>query len=230
MKDPIKAETLARQLMAIARGYGKKVSALITNMDQPLGRFAGNSLEIEECLAIMKNEHFIGANGKDLYEDTRELSLQLSAQMLHMGGATKTIEDAYHLAQVSLASGRALEKFKELCRAQLGRLSELPKPQYHHEVFVPVSGYIQSMDTEQIGIAGIQIKAGRAHSNDVIEPTAGIEFHYKVGDRVEAGKALFTLHGANLSLLQSAADNLKLAVKISAAKISPQPLILKTLF
>lgn len=227
MKDPAKAEELARQLISIARGYDKKVAALITNMDQPLGRYAGNSLEIEECLAIMKNEQFIGANGKDLYEDTRELSLQLSAQMLWLGGATKTIEDAYHLAQVSLASGRALGKFEELCRAQNGRLGELPKPTYQHRIFADVSGFIQSMDTEQIGIVGIQIKAGRANTNDLIEPTAGIEFHYKVGDQIDAGQPLFTLHGNNLALLQSAAGNLKASVKISKAQVLPQPLILK---
>jgi len=93
MKTLENAEELAVNLMTIARGYGKKVSALLTNMDQPLGRYAGNSLEVEECVAIMKNESFIGPAGYDLYEDTRELSLRLSSQMLFLAGAGKSEED-----------------------------------------------------------------------------------------------------------------------------------------
>ncbi len=229
MKDPAQSEELARRLMAIAKGGGKKVAALLTNMDQPLGRYAGNSLEVEECVAIMKNQNFIGANGKDLYEDTRELSLQLSAYMLWLGGVTKTVEDAYHMAQVSLGSGRAFEKFQELCRIHGGDLNALPKPQQHHEVFASESGYISNMNTEKIGVAGIQIRAGRAVASDVIEPTAGIEFHFKVGDRIEKGQSLFTLHGADLGRLQSVEKYLRDSVQISEAKVEAQPLILKTL-
>lgn len=229
MKDPVQSEELARRLMAIAQGYGKKVAALLTNMDQPLGRYAGNSLEVEECVAIMKNESFIGANGQDLYHDTRELSLQLSAYMIWLAGATKTVEDAYHMAQVALGSGRAFEKFQELCQIHSGRLQELPRPKYHHEVFATESGYLASMNTEKIGVAGIQIKAGRAVTSDVIEPTAGIEFHFKVGDRIEKGQSLFTLHGADLSLLQAVEKFLRDSVKISETEVKPQPLIYKVL-
>jgi len=229
VKDPKKAEELALSLMGIAKGYHKKVAALITNMDQPLGRYAGNSLEVEECVAIMKNENFIGPNGKDLYEDTRELSLQLSAYMLWLGGASKTVEDAYYLAKVALGSGRAYEKFQELCRIHVGRLSELPKPKHHFEVLAPEGGIIQSMNTESIGVAGIQMKAGRAKTSDVIEPTAGIEFHFKVGDRVEKGQPIFTLYGADLSLLKSVEGFLKSSVTLGVTEITPQPLILKAL-
>jgi pyrimidine-nucleoside phosphorylase len=227
MKDPEQSENLARKLMAIGHGYGKKVAALITNMDQPLGRFAGNSLEVEECISIMKNETFTSSEGVDLYSDTRELALQLSAHMLWIGGASKTVEDAYHMAQVALGSGRAYEKFKELCLIHSGRLDELPKPRNTHSVLAKKSGYIARMNTENIGIAGIRIKAGRAIASDKIEPTAGIEFHAKVGDRVEEGKPLFTLHGADLSLLQEVESFLRDTVEISQTAAKPQPLILK---
>lgn len=229
MKDPESSEKLARNLMAIAQGYGKKVAALITNMDQPLGRYAGNSLEVEECVAILKNQDHKGIHGKDLYEDTRELSLQLSAYMLWLGGSTKTVDDAYHLAKVALGSGRAYDKFEELCRIHSGLLSQLPKPRFHHEVIATEEGFIESMNTEAIGVVGIQIKAGRAKTSDVIEPTAGIEFHSKVGDRVEKGQPLFTLHGADLSLLKNAEKALRSSVKLSEAPVEPKPLILKTL-
>lgn len=229
MKDPKKSDELAQRLMGIAKGYNKKVAALLTNMDQPLGRYAGNSLEVEECVSILRNEEFTGLNGKDLYEDTRELSLQLSAYMLWLGGASKTPDDAYNLAKVALGSGRAYEKFLELCRIHSGRLSELPKPKNHLEVPASESGYIQSMNTEAIGVAGIQIKAGRAKTSDGIEPTAGIEFHFKVGDKVEKGQPLFTLHGADLALLKTAKDALLNSVVLSDQASKPQPLILKTL-
>jgi pyrimidine-nucleoside phosphorylase len=229
MKDAAQAEELARRLMSIAQGSGKKVAALLTNMDQPLGRYAGNSLEIDECVAILKNERFTSLNGKDAYEDTRELSLQLSAYMLWLGGSCKSVEDAYHLAQVALGSGRAYEKFQELCRSQSGRLNELPKPKQRHEVFASESGYIAKMNTETIGVVGIQIKAGRAVASDVIEPTAGIEFHFKVGDKVEKGQPLFTLFGSDLNLLQSVEKTLRGSVTMSETETKPQPLILKTL-
>ncbi len=229
MKDPSQAENLAVHLMDIAKGYGKKVASLITNMDQPLGRYAGNSLEIEECVAIMKNQQFLDRSGKDLYADTRELSLQLSAYMLWLGGAAKSVEDAYHLAQVSLASGRAMEKFEELCKIHSGNLGALPKPKNSLVIVAKKSGYIAKMETEKIGIAGVQIKAGRAKTSDVIEPTAGIEFHGKVGDSISTGEALMTLHGADLDLLKSVEKYLSSAVEISDQKTEPKPLILKIL-
>lgn len=229
MKNPEKSEQLAKSLMSIAQGYGKKVAALLTNMDQPLGRYAGNSLEVEECISIMKNQHFTGLNGKDMYEDTRELSLQLSAYMIWLGGGAASVEDAYHLAQVALGSGRAMEKFEELCRIHMGDLKALPTPKHKHEVFATEAGFITAMNTEKIGIAGIQIKAGRAKTSDIIEPTAGIEFHFKTGDKVDKGQPLFTLHGADLSLLQGVEKQLRDSVALSASKVEPQPLILKVL-
>ena len=161
MKTAAQAEELALNLMAIAKGYHKKVAALLTNMNQPLGRYAGNSLEVQECLAIMKNETYIGANGKDMYADTRELSLQLSAMMLWLGKAGSSLEDCYHLAQVSLSSGRAYEKFIEITKAQGGKISELPKPKNSRQVLAASDGYIENMQTEKIGIACLQLKAGR---------------------------------------------------------------------
>ena len=229
MKNPEKSEELAKKLMAIAKNYGKKVTALITNMDQPLGRYAGNSLEVEECVAILKNQQCLDKTGKDLYEDTRELSLQLSAHMLWMGGAATSLEDAYHLAQVALGSGRAYEKFQELCRIHGGDLAALPKPKNSYVVKSTSTGFIQKMNTEKIGVSGLKIKAGRAIANDIIEPTAGIEFHAKVGSAIQTGDAIFTLHGADLNLLKSIEADLIGAVEIGDSKMNPQPLVWKTL-
>lgn len=229
MKSPSQAEELALNLMSIAKGYGKKVTSLITNMDQPLGRYAGNSLEVDECVAIMRNEKFIGPEGYDLYEDTRELSLRLSAHMLLLAGVGKSEAESYGIANEILRSGKALAKFEELCQIHGGNLKALPKPQHSVNVRAEQSGYIHGFNTESIGVAGILIKAGRAQTADIIAPTAGIEFHVKIGDKVNSGDTIFTLHGDDKDLLQSAAPLLKSSINISLPKITKPSLILKIL-
>ncbi|MBO9667316.1 MAG: thymidine phosphorylase, partial [Bdellovibrio sp.] len=229
MKTPQLAEELAINLMNIAKGYGKKVTSLLTNMDQPLGRYAGNSLEVDECVAIMKNEKFIGPHGYDLYEDTRELSLRLSAHMLLLAGIGKNEEESYKIAKETLESGKALAKFEELCKIHGGDLRNVPKPKHSVVITADKAGFVQSFHTESIGVAGILIKAGRAQTTDIIAPTAGIEFHAKVGDEVKAGDVLFTLHGDDKDLLLSAVPMLKSAITISLQKVSKPSLILKIL-
>lgn len=229
MKTADDAEQLALKLMSIAKGYGKKVLTLLTNMDQPLGRYAGNSLEVEECVEVMQGKSFKSAAGHDLYADTRELSLWLSAHMLHMAGKTKTAEDAYKLASDLLASGKALKKFEELCSIHGGDLPALPKPKHKLVITTEKAGFVRAFNTESIGIAGILIKAGRAVTTDVIAPTAGIEFHVKVADPVNAGDPIYTLHGDDLELLQSALPMLKSSLTISLQKPPSPSLILKAL-
>lgn len=229
MKNPQDAKELARRLMAIAQGYGKKVVSLLTNMDQPLGRFAGNSLEVEECVAILQGKSFISNSGYDMYHDTRELSLWLSAHMLHLAGKTKTANEAYELADETLRSGRAMKKFEELCQIHNGDLGALPQPQHHISVVAEKSGFVESFNTESVGITGILIKAGRSQASDTIMPTAGIEFHVKVGDPIRAGDLIYTLHGDNLDLLNSARPLLKSSLNISLQKPPTPSLILETL-
>ncbi len=220
MKSPADAEKLARSLCAIARGYGKKVSALLTNMDQPLGQFAGNSLEVDECLEILKNE--ASPHNKKIQANTRELSLQLSAQMLLLGGAVVNLAEGYKKAEAALLSGKAFEKFEELCLIHNGRLRELPKPKHRLEIKAKDAGFVQSFETEKIGLVGIKIRAGRSVTKDVIEPTAGIEFHQKIGDKIQRGDLLFTLFGADLELLQRTENDLASTITLGASlKTSP---------
>lgn len=222
MKTPGKAEELALNLMSIARGGGKKVAAVLSNMDQPLGKYAGNSLEVDECIRIMR--------GEKVADDTRELSLRLSALMLFLGGAATTETAGYQIAEKVLSSGKAMEKFEELCQLHGGRLSELPQPKHKLDVVASRAGFVTSMDCEKIGIVGVKIKAGRSKTDDVIEPTAGIEFHKKVGESIAAGEPLFGLYGADLSLLRSAEQELLSTTQISERNCAQPTLVLKTLF
>lgn len=229
MKTAEQAEELAQKLMAIATGYGKKVVALITNMNQPLGLYAGNSLEVEECIGILKNEVSKDPKQSRFINETRELSLWLSAHMIHLSGKTKSAEEAYLVAEKVLASGQAYDKFIELCKIHGGNLQLLPKPQHKLDVTSTQKGFIQTMDTEAIGVAGLMLKAGRAQSADNIESTAGFEFHKKLGDTVDLGEKIFTIFGADPSLFDAAKNKLLSALNISLQKPPTEPLIKKVI-
>ncbi|MCC2678187.1 MAG: pyrimidine-nucleoside phosphorylase [Pseudobdellovibrio sp.] len=218
MKTVEQAKSLATALMNIAKSYDKKIVSVISSMEQPLGRFAGNSLEVFECVEIMKNKKFTGPNGEDMYADTRELSLQLSAQMIHLSGKTASVNEAYSLAVEALESGRALQVFEKMCKVQGGRLSELPAAKKSHKVTAKTAGYLHSFNVEKIGLAGIILHAGRMKNDDVIHPTAGIEFHCKLGDQVKAGDTIFTIHGDEPELFAEAEQLLTLAHEISLQK------------
>jgi pyrimidine-nucleoside phosphorylase len=203
--------------------------ALITSMDQPLGRFAGNALEVFECVEIMKNKTHIGADGHDLYEDTRELSLQLSAHMIHLSGKTKCVEDAYKLAVDALVSGKALEIFEKMCGKQGGNLAGLAFAKKQFAVTAASSGYLSSFNVEKVGLGGIVLKAGRRITEDIIDPLPGIEFHKKIGDTVNAGDTIYTIHYEDESLVDGTKTFLNESFTISTQKPLQHKLIKEVL-
>ncbi len=229
MKTAENAEELAKNLMSIGKGYGKKVVSVLSSMDQPLGQYSGNAWEIFECLEIMKNKTSVGADGYDQYADTRELSLQLSAQMIHLSGKTKTISEAYDMATECLVSGRALKIFDEMCALQGGDIHNLNLSKQSAVIAAKDSGFIKSFNVEQIGIAGILIRAGRQITTDKIHPTSGIEFHKKIGDPIKVGEKIFTIHGDEPELFSAAEKLLKSCYEISLQKPAPHVLIKKIL-
>lgn len=154
-----------------------------------------------------------------MYEDTRELSLRLSAEMIHLSGKTKNLDEAYKLASDALTSGRALKVFENMCGKQSGNLSLLPQAQLKHEVRSLSSGYMSSMQVEKIGVAGLELKAGRAKTDDIIDPVSGVEFHKKIGHAVKSGDVIYTLHGNDKSLLEKAAELLQKTYEISATPL-----------
>ncbi len=226
MKHPKEASILAKYLMKIAKRYGKKISAFITSMNQPLGRYAGNSLEVHECVEIMQGKTHINKYGYDSYHDTRELSLVLSAEMIFLTGEFKTRDKAYALAKEILDSGKALAKFEELCALHSGHLSKLPYPKLSEVVLAPKKGFLHSFDVEKIGLATIKIRAGRKVKEDLIEGTAGIEFHCKIGDLLAKGDTIYTIHGDNKDLFRHAIPDLLESFTLSRGKPKKDKLVL----
>lgn len=223
MKTAENAEELALKLMAIGQGYGKKVVSVISSMVQPLGKYAGNAWEVFECVEIMKNVR------NPMYDETRELSLQLSAQMIHLSGKTKTVEDAYKLAEDCLTSGRALKIFEEMCAFQSGKLKDLKLSSQSLEMKAERSGYLTHFNVEQIGVAGILLRAGRRQTSDIIHPTSGIEFHKKINSAVEKGDVIYTIHGDEPEHFHKAEQHLQHSYTINDHKVAEHQLIKKVL-
>lgn len=221
MKSFDQAKALANGLIQIAKGANKKVTALLTNMNQPLGTFAGNSLEVQECLDILINPN---RAEKPFHLETRDLSLELSAQMVKMA-LNCTYQEAFEKCQEALNSGQAFEQFQRIVKAQGGELSALPKPKNQLDVKTNQSGYLESFDLEKIGWLNVELGAGRKVLTDKIKVTSGIEFHAKIGSQLRSGDPVFSLYGDSAQDLDSLAPALLATLKFSQNEISHIDLI-----
>ena len=193
------AVRLAEVMIETGKGMGKKVVALITDMDQPLGRAAGHSNEVIECIDVLR--------GKGP-ADVRELSVELSAWMFHLGEKTGSVEEGRKLAESLIASGKALEKFRQCIRLQGGDERVIDKPELlpaassHAIVASSTSGNVTATNCERFGVALAMLGGGRETKEDKIDHAVGLEFHKRIGDRVEKGEPLATIHynsGAKLA-------------------------------
>lgn len=224
-KSPEAASDLARALKRVGEGFGPKISTFVTNMDQPLGRFAGNALEIQECVEILQNKTCVQANGFDLYSDTRDLSIALAAEMLMLGGLFADLDSAVSLCVEILSSGKAFQKWTQLCTAQGGDFLKLPKALHSRTAKAPKSGYIHSFKTEDFGYLNIQLGAGRRKLTDAIEFTSGLEFHVKKGHPIQAGEPMVTVHGPALKTLEEVLPSCLNLIEISEHPPEASPLI-----
>lgn len=228
MKTPAEAESLALALMDIGKRAGKKVVAFITRMDEPLGRFAGNALEVQECLDIMDNKS-CDRPGKG-YEDTLELTLELAGHMIFLGGKAASPQAGRDLAARLLREGAAKRKFEEICAAQDGRLSlGLPKALYQETVTSPAGGYFEYTNLEKLGHAGVFLGAGRRFQSDALDYGAGLECFCRQGQAVKQGDPLFILHHSDKSRVEPALSALREGFRISAQPVAASPLIAKVL-
>lgn len=230
MKTPEAAEELATNLIEIGRSAGLKVTALITSMNQVLGSFVGNALEVQECIEIMQGRSKTNESGLDLYEDTRELTLKLAAEMIVMGKKAATSDEGYHIAQEILSSGKALEKFYEMCKFQgPSKPNELQKSANVYSLKSDVHGYVSAMDVEGVGRAAVELGAGRLKASDKVDPKVGFEFLVKIGSFVEKGQELVRIHYENEDKLSQTKALLVESLKIIANQPFPDKLILKKL-
>lgn len=224
MKRQDDAEYLAKLMVETGERMGKKTVALITDMDQPLGRAVGNALEVEECLDVLR-----GRGPQDL----RELCVELAAWMFVVGGCAPEVDEGKKLAEELIASGAAREKFKEMIRLQGGDArvvdepNRLPHARRQETVMAARSGYVTAIRCEQVGIASVMLGGGRETKDEVIDPAAGITLAKKVGDRVRAGEELFTAHHNHESRHAKAMEILRGCFEISAEPPQQKPLVRK---
>jgi pyrimidine-nucleoside phosphorylase len=191
MKREEDAVQLAELMVDAGQNMGKQMVALITDMDQPLGRAAGHANEIAECIEVLSGRG---------PEDLRELSVELSAWMFYLGEKTKSVEEGRKLAERMISSGEALEKFRQCVRLQGGdeRIIDepdlLPKAASDVKVTSNTSGTIVTTNCERFGIALAMMGGGRETKEDRIDHAVGLEFHKRIGERVEKGEPLATIH------------------------------------
>ena len=221
MKTVDSAIELAKEMVDIGSNAGKNTLALITDMDIPLGYNIGNSLEVIEAVETLR-----GRGPKDL----TEVCIQLSANMLYLAGKG-SIEECIHFANRAIEDGSAYNKFIEMVEAQGGDsnvikdVDKFEKSKYSFEVKSEYSGYINSMDTESLGIVSVMLGAGRETKDSVIDFSAGIIINKKYGEYIEAGEVLATMYANDESLFEAAAKKYLEAIKIKDIRPEIKPLI-----
>jgi pyrimidine-nucleoside phosphorylase len=222
MKTFPESKALAEAMVAIGRGMGKKVAALITDMDQPLGRTAGNALEVAECLDTLK-----GRGPKDL----ESLSIELAAWMLFLAGSVPNLDAARQKARTTLTSGAGLRKLQQVIELQGGdpRVCDdparLPRARETVDLKADRDGRVAKVACRSLGHAAMLLGAGRETVTSRIDPAVGLVFHKKLGDLVIEGEPLLTLHVNDRQRLEEALALLKAAIKLAPEAPPRQPLI-----
>jgi pyrimidine-nucleoside phosphorylase len=224
MKRQVDARRLAQMMVGIGRRMDKRVQALITDMNQPLGYAVGNALEVMEVSQTLQN-----AGPTDL---TR-ISLELAARMIFLAKITTTLEEAREVAQQKLLDGSGYRKFKEVIQAQggnpqvLDRFELLPNATGVREIATPRAGYVSAIDAELIGLASSMIGAGRDTKEDSIDPAVGVILEVKTGQKVDTGAVLCRLYYTGDERVEDAAQQIEDAFRISATPPEERELILE---
>lgn len=234
MKNIVDARNLAETMVSIGNSMGVRTVALITNMEQPIGRTVGNSLEIKECISALRGK---GAN------DLMDLTLTLTAWMLNLADSIveeteikklqdNTIHKYKDEAMDFLEKGDAFKKFVELIDAQYGdpevafRLDLLPTARYVKEITAPKEGYLSRLDAESVGRATMLLGAGRKRIDDTIDPSAGIILNKKLGDYVTVGEMIAMFHYNDEAVFKDAEEVFRTGIEIGHLLPSKRPLVL----
>ncbi|NLN14561.1 MAG: pyrimidine-nucleoside phosphorylase [Tissierellia bacterium] len=222
MREKEDAFELARIMVNIGNSMGRQTVAVISNMDQPLGRAVGNALEVKEAIETLQ-----GKGPEDLYE----LCLKLGAQMLVLSKVVEDEEEAIARLKEVVEKGLALEKFKEFIQRQGGDPAVvdnpdlLPKAKYVIDVKTEEGGYIKHIEAVEVGMSALELGAGRENKDSVIDLAVGIELFKKVGDRVEAGDTIARIHSNDEAKTEKALERLLKAYTYSEKEVEPSELI-----
>jgi len=223
MKTFENAKDLAETMKAIGTRFSKKVDIVFTNMNEPLGYTIGNSLEIIESINVMKGIYV---------PQVTELTVRMAARLMVSFDMAKSIEEGEKKALEVLESGKALEKFKKTVEMQGGdpnsidNAALLPRSREKKQVICLESGYINSIDALQFGKALVQLGGGRMRKEDDVDHAVGFVLNKKVGDKIEKGEILYTIHYNDENKLKNAEDYLGRAIEINEEKKETPPLIL----
>jgi pyrimidine-nucleoside phosphorylase len=224
MKTEAEARALAAELARVGELLGRRIECILTDMDQPLGRAVGNALEVREAIDTLRGEG---------PEDLTELCLVLGAKMLVLGERAQDATSARALLEASIRDGRAIEKFKAWVAAQGGDAGVADDPSLlgvgaqTREVVADREGWVEGFDAEGVGRAAMALGAGRARTDDAVDPGAGLLLAVKTGERVSRGDLLGTLYTSDAALLDEAERRLCSAIRIGDAPAEPPALFLE---
>jgi pyrimidine-nucleoside phosphorylase len=222
MKEKAQASALAQSLMSVGTALGKRISTLLTDMDEPLGNTVGNFLEIEEVLDCLE-----GGGPADIME----VSLALAASACVLGGKAVGVEEGLELCKKALGGGLPRELFLANVERQggdVGRLLEMRnnyRSRYAYDLKAERSGYITRVDAYKVGLAGVYLGVGRNRVEDAVSPVAGVLFHKKSGDWVDRGEAVMTAYAKDEGSLYEALPLLEGAVSYGGTKPNKKPLV-----
>lgn len=226
MQTVEKAIELAEAMVSIGRNFNKKCVALISDMNQPLGSAVGNSLEVKEAVQTLNGEG---------PADFVEHCIVVAAHMLVVAGRSEEFEAARELCTKAMSDGSGLDRFRKLVGAQGGDVSyvddlgRFPPARYVETITAQERGYLSQVHAREVGLSAMLLGAGRQNKGDPVDHSVGVEVHKKVGDLVQVGDRLFTLHANDESLVSSISDRLMRACQFSKSEIQPLPLFYSTI-
>jgi pyrimidine-nucleoside phosphorylase len=226
MRDLASARSLARTMVDIGHLAGRRVTAVISSMQQPLGSYVGNTLEVMEAIEVLKG---------NVRGDLLDVSLRLGSQMLVLAGHCRDLDEARALLQAKLDSGEGLEQLRRIIRGQKGDAgivddySRLPQPACRLKLLSPVNGWLAAMDTAAVGRAFVAAGGGRLAKEDPIDCTAGFIFKHRLGDRLTAGDVIAEIQANDPERAQIALEQLSHALLVSSDRPVLSPVILDTI-
>ncbi|HOJ36785.1 MAG TPA: thymidine phosphorylase [Ignavibacteriales bacterium] len=215
---------LAESLMNTAKSFGKKVIAMITDMNQPLGNYIGNWLEVYESILCLQGENV---------EDLMEVTLALSGAMIMLGCKATSLDEGIEISKEMIKSGKAFDKFVDIAKEQFGDVSYIinpekyPKPKFSEKVYAITDGYIKSMDNYEIGMASLELGAGRMKKEDIIDPKAGIIFYPKIGTKISKGDLIAELFTDKEDKIEPVKNRILNALEFSTNPVEKVKLIHK---